>query len=258
MSFPLPYTSQDLTGQVALVTGASVGLGRRFACTLAAAGADVAVAARRVDKLKELAAEIEGLGRRCVPVPLDMTDGEQIVAAVQACEDALGTVTILVNNAGVTDAMRAHKMPLELIDSVLDTNIRGPYVLSCEVARRLIAAKKPGRIVNLSSMGAYSYDGNAAATLYSVSKAAIARMTEVLAVEWVRYGINVNAMAPGLVYSEMTDGMISRVGDMSDALPRKRIGHPAQLDSTLLFLVAPSSEFVTGTIVKVDDGQSPR
>jgi NAD(P)-dependent dehydrogenase (short-subunit alcohol dehydrogenase family) len=258
VSFPLPNASSDLSGQVALVTGASVGLGRRFALTLAAAGADVAVAARRVDKLKDLAAEIEALGRRCVPVPLDMTDADQIVAAVQTAEDALDTVTILVNNAGVTDAMRAHKMPLELIDSVIDTNIRGPYVLSCEVARRLIAAKKPGRIVNLSSMGAYSYSGAAAATLYSVSKAAIARMTEVLAVEWVRYGINVNAMAPGLVYSEMTDGMISRIGDPSESMPRKRIGHPAQLDSTLLYLVAPSSEFVTGTIVKVDDGQGPR
>jgi NAD(P)-dependent dehydrogenase (short-subunit alcohol dehydrogenase family) len=147
-------------------------------------------------------------------------------------------MTILVNNAGVTDATRAHKMPLALIDSVIGTNIRGPYVLSCDVARRLIAAKKPSRIVNLSSMSAYSYDGAAAASLYSVSKAAIARMTEVLAVEWVRYGINVNAMAPGLVYSEMTDGMISRVGDMNAALPRKRIGDPAQLDSTLLYLVA--------------------
>lgn len=91
-----------------------------------------------------------------------------------------------------------------------------------------------------------------------MSKAAIARMTEVLAVEWVRYGINANAIAPGLVSSEMTDGMISRIGDISGALPRKRIGHPAQLDSTLLYLCAPSSEFVTGTVVKVDDGQSPR
>lgn len=258
MSFSLPHASTDLSGQVALVTGASAGLGRRFALTLAAAGADVAVAARRVDKLKELATEIEGLGRRCVPVPLDMTDAGQILDAVQTAEDALGTVTILVNNAGVTDAVRAHKMPLELIDAVIDTNIRGPYVLSCEVARRLITAKLPGRIVNLSSMGAYSYDGSVASTLYSVSKAAIGRMTEVLAIEWVRYGINVNAIAPGLIYSEMTDGMLSRVGDISGSLPRKRIGDPAHLDSTLLYLCAPSSDFVTGTIVKVDDGQLPR
>jgi len=149
-------------------------------------------------------------------------------------------------------------MPLDVIDTVIDTNIRGPYVLSCEVARRLIAAKKPGRMVNLSSVLAYHYDGTAASTLYSVSKAAIARMTEVLAVEWARHGINVNAMAPGLVSSEMSDGMVARLGNLADAYPRKRIGDPAQLDSTLLFLVAPSSEFVTGTIVKVDDGQSPR
>ncbi len=258
LTFPLPYASTDLTGQVALVTGASAGLGRRFARTLAAAGADVAVAARRVDRLTELATEIEGLGRACVPVPLDMTDAAQITAAVQTAEDALGPVTILVNNAGVADAVRAHKMPLELVDAVLDTNVRGPYLLSCEVARRLIAAKLPGRIVNLSSILGYQYDGSAAATLYSVSKAAIARMTEVLAVEWVRYGINVNAIAPGLVSSEMTDGMVSRLGDLGARTPRKRIGDPAQLDSTLLYLVAPSSEFVTGTIVKVDDGQSPR
>jgi NAD(P)-dependent dehydrogenase (short-subunit alcohol dehydrogenase family) len=258
VSFPLPNASTDLTGQVALVTGASVGLGRRFALTLASAGAAVAVAARRTDKLEELRKEIEAAGGTCLPVALDMTDAEQILHAVEQTEAALGTVTILVNNAGVTDAVRAHKMPLELIDSVLDTNVRGPYILSCEVARRLIAAKKPGRIVNLSSMGAYSYNGNAAATLYSVSKAAIARMTEVLAVEWVRYGINVNAIAPGLISSEMTDGMVGRIGDPSGAFPRKRIGDPAQLDSTLLYLVAPSSEFVTGTVVKVDDGQSPR
>ncbi len=258
MSLPLPYASTDLSGQVALVTGASAGLGRRFALTLAAVGADVAVAARRMDKLKELSVEIEALGRRCVPIALDMTDAGQIVDAVQTAEESLGLVTILVNNAGITDAMRAHKMPLELTDAVLDTNVRGPYVLSCEVARRLIAAKSPGRIVNLSSIGAYTYDGAAPMSLYSISKAAISRMTEVLAVEWARYGINVNAMAPGLISSEMTDGMISRVGDPSEHMPRKRIGDPCHLDSTLLYLCAPSSEFVTGTIVKVDDGQTAR
>lgn len=258
MSYSLPPNSTDLTGQVALVTGASAGLGRRFARTLAAAGAAVAVGARRTDRLAELTKEIEALGGRCLPLSLDMTDADQIVAAVATTEAALGTVTILVNNAGVTDAMRAHKMPLELIDSVLDTNVRGPYVLSCEVARRLIAAKAPGRIVNISSMGAYSYSGAAAASLYSVSKAAISRMTEVLAVEWSRYGINVNGIAPGLTESEMTDGMVERIGDPSEAFPRKRIMDQALLDSTLLMLVSPASEAVTGTIIKVDDGQGGR
>lgn len=258
MSFPLPNNSTDLTGQVALITGASAGLGRRFAKTLSSAGAAVAVAARRADKLEELQVEIEADGGVCVPVTLDAADSDQLIAAVAEAEKALGTVSILINNAGVTDAMRAHKMPLAVIDAILDTNIRAPYVLSCEVARRLIAAGAPGRIVNLSSMGAFSYDGSAAATLYSTSKAAVARMTEVLAVEWARYRINVNAIAPGLISSEMTDGMLERIGDPSGHFPRKRIGDPAQLDSTLLYLVAPSSEFVTGTIVKVDDGQSPR
>jgi NAD(P)-dependent dehydrogenase (short-subunit alcohol dehydrogenase family) len=129
---------------------------------------------------------------------LDVANADQINTAVQTAEDAFGTVTILLNNAGIADAMRAHKMPLELIDAVLATNVRGPLVLSCEVARRLITAQKPGRIVNLSSMAAYSCNGRAAATLYSVSKAAITRMTEVLAVEWAHYHINVNGLAPDL------------------------------------------------------------
>jgi NAD(P)-dependent dehydrogenase (short-subunit alcohol dehydrogenase family) len=148
-------------------------------------------------------------------------------------------------------------MSLELIDRVLDTNVRAVFVLSTAVARRLLAAERPGRIVNVSSAGSFSYAGGGAA-LYSVSKAAVNRITEVLAVEWAKHHINVNALAPGAFASEMMDGMISRVGDFSQYTPRARLGDPAQLDSTLLYLVAPSSEFVTGTIVKVDDGQGPR
>ena len=170
---------------------------------------------------------------------------------------ALGLVTILVNNAGVPDAQRAHKMPIDLIDRVIDTNLRGPYVLSCEVARRLIAAERPGRIVNISSTTAYHYDGHGAA-LYSVTKAAIARMSEVLAVEWARNHINVNCIAPGAFHSEMMDGMLERMGDFSGAFPRRRLGEPPQLDSTLLYLCAPASECVTGAVIKVDDGQGPR
>ncbi len=258
VNYPLPHNSTDLTGQVALVTGASAGLGRRFALTLAAAGATVAAAARRTDRLQELRTEIEGAGGHCLPIGLDMTDAGQVIAAVATAEAQLGTVQILVNNAGVTDAMRAHKMPLELIDSVLDTNVRGPYILSCEVARRLIAAKLTGRIVNISSMIGYNYDGTAAASLYSVSKAAISRMTEVLAVEWARYGINVNGIAPGLTDSAMTDGMIDRIGDPSEHFVRKRIIDQAQLDGTLLLLVSPAADAVTGTIIKVDDAQDSR
>jgi NAD(P)-dependent dehydrogenase (short-subunit alcohol dehydrogenase family) len=252
--FPLPYNRSDLTGEVALVTGATSGLGRRFAQALAAAGASVVACGRRVERLDELVAEIEAAGGRAAAVPLDVSDAEAIPGAVDAAEAAFGTVTILVNNAGIPDAQRAHKMPLELIDAVLDTNVRAVFVLCCEVARRLIAAEKPGRIVNISSNGAFHYGGNGAA-LYSVSKAAVNRITEVLAVEWSRYRINVNAIAPGAFRSEMMDGMISRVGDFTQYTPRKRLGEPAQLDSTLLYLCAPASECVTGAIIRVDDGQ---
>ncbi len=252
--FPLPYDDSSLSGQVALVTGATSGLGRRFAQTLAAAGASVVACGRRVERLDEVVAEIEAAGGRAVAVPLDVSDAEAIPGAVDAAEAAFGTVTILVNNAGIPDAQRAHKMSLELIDAVLDTNVRAVFVLSCEVARRLIAAEQPGRIVNIASTGAFHYGGNGAA-LYSVSKAAVVRITEVLSVEWSRYRINVNAIAPGAFHSEMMDGMLSRVGDFTQMTPRKRLGDPAQLDSTLLYLCAPASECVTGATIRVDDGQ---
>ncbi len=250
--------SADLSGQGALVTGATAGLGRRVAQLLASCGADVAIAGRRVERLEQVAKEIREAGGTVLPLPLDMCDAEAVLAVPAAVEEGLGApVSILVNNAGIPDAQRAHKMSLELIDAVFDTNLRGPWILACEVARRLIERKQPGRIVNISSVGAYHYAGGGAA-LYSVTKAGIARMTEVLAVEWARYGINVNGIAPGAFSSEMMDGMIERVGDITRHFPRKRIGQPEQLDGTLLYLVSPSSECVTGTIVKVDDGQGGR
>lgn len=247
----------DLCGQVALVTGSTAGLGRRFAEVLAAAGATAVVTGRREDRIEEVVAGITASGGTAYGVRLDVSDPASITACVEEVAQQLGTPQILVNNAGVPDAARAHKMPLDLVDRVLDTNIRGPWLLSTEVARRLIAAELPGRIVNISSMSAFHYAGEGAA-LYSVSKAAVSRMTEALAVEWARYSINVNAIAPGAFASEMMDGMIGRIGDISAGFPRKRLGDPAQLDSTLLYLVAPASEAVTGTIIQVDDGQTHR
>lgn len=257
MTYPLPNNSTDLSGEVALVTGASSGLGLRFAKVLAKCGAKVALAARRLDRLEALAEEIRSEGGEAVAIAMDATDADQLIAAVAEAEAKLGVVTILVNNAGIPDAQRAHKMELELIDRVLDINVRAPFILSCEVARRLMAADKPGRIVNIASSAAYSYNGGGAA-LYSVSKAAVVRTTETLAVEWSRNNINVNAIAPGAFESEMMDGMLSRMGDISQHFPRKRIANPAQLDSTLLYLVSPASDAVTGTCIRVDDGQGGR
>ncbi len=257
MSHPIPNFSIDLSGQTALVTGASAGLGLRFAKVLAAAGAKVALAARRLERLEEIAGEIRATGGVARAFQVDVTDADQLIGLVGEAEAALGPVTILVNNAGIPDAQRATKMPLELIDRVLDVNLRAPYILSCEVARRLIDLKLPGRIINMSSAAAYDYGGNGAA-LYSITKAGVVRMTEALAVEWGKFHINVNAIAPGAFASEMMDGMLERLGDITQKFPRKRLGDPAQLDSTLLFLASPSSEFVTGTCVRVDDAQHNR
>lgn len=255
--YPLPNMSTDLTGQVALVTGTTSGLGKRFAQVLAACGAKVALTGRRAERLEELAGELRESGATVEPIVLDMCDTDSIMACVDQAEKTLGTITILVNNAGIPDAQRAHKMSIELIDDVFDTNLRGPYVLSCEIARRLIAAELPGRMVNISSVGGFNYSGQGAA-LYSITKSGIIRMTEALAVEWARYNINVNAIAPGAFASEMMDGMLERMGDISQHFPRKRICDPAQMDSTLLYFVSPASEAVTGTYIKIDDGQGPR
>ena len=255
--FDLPNASSDLSGSVALVTGASSGFGERFARVLASQGAAVALCARRVDRLEALAEEINASGGKAVAIAMDATDADALIKAVETAERELGLVDILINNAGIPDAQRAHKMELELIDRVLGVNLRAPWILSCEVARRLLAAKKPGRIVNISSTAHYRYDGGGAA-LYATTKTALARMTETLSVEWSYANINVNAICPGMFVTEMTDGMFERIGDPRPMLARKRVPVPAQMDTTLLYLVSPSSECVTGAVIKVDDGQSAR
>ena len=256
--FNNPNFSIDLSDQVALVTGASSGLGYRFSKVLAKCGAKVALSARRVDKLEKLSEEIKSDGGDCMVVPIDMVDRDTIRDAVQKVEESLGTINTLINNAGMVDAQWAIKQSDELIDNVVATNLVGPYLLSNELARRLIEKKEPGRMVNIASIAAFNISSNSASVLYSTTKSAIVRMTESLAVEWARNHINVNAIAPGMFSSEMLDGMLERIGDMSQSLPRKRICMPEQMDSTLLYLVSPSSECVTGTCIKIDDGQSPR
>jgi NAD(P)-dependent dehydrogenase (short-subunit alcohol dehydrogenase family) len=257
MAYPLPNAATDLTGQVALVTGASSGLGARFARVLAASGATVALCARRTDRLAAVLAEIEAAGGRAMAFQLDVADQAQCLAIFETVEAALGPVTILVNNAGIPDAARAHKMAPALFNQVMAVNVHAPWLLSTTLAARRIADDKPLRIVNIASMAAFEYQGHGAA-LYSMTKAAVVRMTEVLAVEWARYPINVNAIAPGAFASEMMDGMLSRMGDITQSFRRKRLGDPAMMDSTLLYLVSPAGEAVTGTVIKIDDGQSNR
>ena len=257
-SYETPNFSIDLSDQVALVTGASSGLGYRFAKVLAKCGAKVALSARRIDKLEALKKEIESDDGTCAVVPIDMSDRVTIREAVASVEEQLGTITTLVNNAGLPDAQWAVKQSDELIDTVMGTNLTGPYILSCEVARKLMQEKLPGRMVNIASMAAFHTTAQSAAPLYSITKKALVRMTETLAVEWAGRNINVNAIAPGFFSSEMTDGMLERIGDITPTLNRKRIPTAEQMDSTLLFLLSPSSECVTGTCIKIDDGQMVR
>lgn len=256
-------SKMDLSNDVAIVTGATSGLGWRFAKVLAAQGAKVALAGRRVERLQALAEEITADGGTALSVPTDMSDTAQVEALAGTVEDQLGLPTILINNAGIADGQLATKMDVDFMERLIAVNLTGPFLLAREVAKRLIKAKQPGRIVNIASIAAYNYDGNGAA-LYSTSKGAIARMTETLAVEWARFHVNVNAIAPGLVKSEMTDGMAQRMqaGDQAEDFAahtkRGRVPTPDWLDSTLLYLVDPASHAVTGTVIKIDDGQQDR
>lgn len=249
----------NLGGHVALVTGASSGLGYRFAEVLAAAGAAVAVAGRRYDRLCELADRLRLNGSKALAVELDVRSADAIDAAVAHVTKELGQIDILVNNAGVSDGDYATRLPLARIDDVIETNFRAPFLLSCAVARRLMAVGKPGRIVNIASDGAFHYPQNAAAALYCASKAGVVRLTETLASEWAPFHINVNAIAPGLFHSEMSAAYLEKhEGDVLATMPRGRIGEPHKLDGTLLYLVSPSSDFVTGICIRVDDAQKPR
>ncbi|MFV0644302.1 MAG: SDR family NAD(P)-dependent oxidoreductase [Sphingomonadaceae bacterium] len=253
--------SKKLQGQIAFVTGASSGLGYRFAQTLADAGAQVVVAARRAERLEELVDTIRKSGGAASFLEMDVSHADTIPTAIDAAESAFdGKVSILVNNAGCADAGKAIRQSVAGLDRMWEVNVRAPYLLSTEVARRLIDAKLPGRIVNISSIGAYSYDGKIPCAMYVATKSAVARMTEALSLEWASSSINVNAIAPGFFRSEMSAPTLESMGEdwLASRQTRKRICEPYQLDSTLLYLVSPESECVTGTCIKVDDAQMPR
>ncbi|WP_233356242.1 SDR family NAD(P)-dependent oxidoreductase [Henriciella aquimarina] len=241
------------------MTGAGSGLGRQFARALAHAGARVHLAGRRPAPLLRLRDELTGQGCSVSAAALDICDAKAIEATFDLVEETHGRVNILVNNAGIADADFATRLDLEKIDQVIATNFRAPFLLCRETARRLIEAEEPGRIVNIASVGAYHYTPSSASALYCATKAGVVRLTETLALEWAKFNINVNAIAPGMFYSEMTDDFMDRVGDrVIERTPRKRIGDPAWLESTLLYLVDPRSHFITGTCVVADDAQVAR
>jgi NAD(P)-dependent dehydrogenase (short-subunit alcohol dehydrogenase family) len=246
----------DLKGRTAFVTGATSGLGRHFAKVLSGAGAAVALAGRRSDRLEAVKREIEESGGRAAAIELDVTDETRIAPALDKAEAALGPIDILVNNAGLSVFGLAADISASDFDKVISTNLRAPFLLATEVGRRLIAAKREGRIINIASIG--SFRVLPGVTAYCISKAGLAMMTQCLAREWARKGINVNAICPGYVETELNDEWFaSEKGKAQiDGFPRKRLAKESDLDGMLLLLASGASRTITGSLLTVDDGQS--
>jgi NAD(P)-dependent dehydrogenase (short-subunit alcohol dehydrogenase family) len=251
----------NLEGKIALVTGASSGLGTRFAKVLAQAGAQVVLASRRIGRLKELRAEIEADGGAAHVVALDVTDYGSIKAAVAHAETEAGPIDILVNNSGVSCTQRLLDVTPEDYAFVIDTNQRGAFFVAQETAKRMVARakgdpKKQHRIINIASVSGLRPLPQIG--IYSISKAAIVHMTKAMALEWGRYGINVNAICPGYINTEMNAAhfQTEQGQQLIHMLPRKRLGQPEDLDGLLLLLATDESRFINGAIIAADDGMA--
>jgi NAD(P)-dependent dehydrogenase (short-subunit alcohol dehydrogenase family) len=253
MNDPAPLFS--LPNSVALVTGASGALGAHFARVLHGAGARVVLAARRTDALAALAAE---LGERTAAVPLDVTEGAAAVSrAFDAAEAAFGApCDVVVNNAGIAVTKPALQQTEEDWDGVLDVNLRGPFLVATEAARRLVAAKRPGSIVNIASVGGLRILSGVVG--YTASKAGLVQLTKHLAVELARHGIRVNALCPGYIETPInTEFFASEAGQaVVRRVPQRRLGRPEDLTGPLLLLCSCAGAHMTGAALVVDGGHS--
>lgn len=245
----------DLTGKVALVTGGGTGLGRHFAEVLASAGARVVVCARRVEKLSETVASIEAAGGSAMAHAMDVTSEESIADAFAAAVDD-GAVDILVNNAGVVAKPSLLDLDSATWDDVQAANLKGPWLVAREAVRRLAAAKAPGRIVNIASiLGTAVQKGTGP---YSASKAALLQLTRNMAVEWARYGVTVNAIAPGYYATDLAAEFLEspRGQALLARIPQRRLGEYQDLTGAILLLCSDASAYMTGTCITVDGGLS--
>ncbi|MEE9302095.1 MAG: SDR family NAD(P)-dependent oxidoreductase [Alphaproteobacteria bacterium] len=244
----------SLRGHRALVTGASGGLGRHFALTLARAGADVAVTARRADKLEAVAGEIEKLGVRAAAVEMDVTLQASVEQGVAAAEGALGSLDLLVNNAGVAVSKPALEADVEDWDFVLDTNLKGAYLVAREVARRMVAHERGGVIVNNASAIALKVMKGLAS--YAASKAGLVQLTQSLALELARYDIRVNALCPGYFATDINKGFFDTPAGqrLIERIPQRRLGDMSALDGPLLLLASDASKYMTGSLIVIDGG----
>jgi NAD(P)-dependent dehydrogenase (short-subunit alcohol dehydrogenase family) len=254
--------SLDLSGRVALITGASGGLGEQFARTLARAGAAVVLASRRTDRLMALRAHIEAAGGDAHVVALDVTDAASIRAAVAHAETEVGAIDILINNSGVSTTQRLQDVSEEDYDYIFNTNTRGAFFVAQEVGKRMLARAKGaapgtfvgGRIINIASMAGLKVLPQIG--VYCMSKAAVVQMTKAMAVEWGKFGINVNAICPGYIDTEINHHhwQTEQGQKLISMLPRKRVGQPADLDALLVMLCANESHFINGAVIAADDG----
>ena len=254
--------SLDLSGRVALVTGASGGLGAQFARTLSRAGAAVVLASRRMDKLKALRASIEAEGGAAHVVALDVTDHASIKSAVAHAETEVGPIDILVNNSGVSTTQRLQDVGEDDYDFIFNTNVKGSFFVAQEVAKRMLMRSRgmaPGtfagaRIINIASMAGLRVLPQIG--VYCMSKAAVVQMTKAMALEWGKFGINVNAICPGYIDTDINHHHweTEQGKKLVQMLPRKRIGKPEDLDALLMLLASGESHFVNGAVIAADDG----
>jgi len=254
----------DLSGRVALITGASGGLGAQFAKTLAKAGASVVLASRRLDRLKDLRSQLESEGLQAHVVLMDVSMKSSIVKAVEHIEQEVGPIDILVNNSGVSTTQKIQDVQEADFDFVFDTNVRGAFFVAQEVGKRMLGramgAEKgnfPGaRIINIASVAGIRVLPQIG--LYAMSKASVIQMTKAMALEWGRFGINVNAICPGYIDTEINHHhwATEKGKKLIEMLPRKRVGDVKDLDALIVLLSSEQSHFINGAILTADDGFS--
>jgi NAD(P)-dependent dehydrogenase (short-subunit alcohol dehydrogenase family) len=245
----------DMTGKLALVTGGGTGLGRQFALTLAQARATVILGARRVEPLQETAAAIRDTGGTAHCIALDVADSAAVESAFNTI-DAIGTLDVVVNNAGSAVAGTLLDIEDDVWDRLMDVNVKGAWHVARAAVRQMIARSRGGSIINVASvLGSAVQKGIAN---YPASKAALLHLTRTMAVEWARYGVRVNALAPGYFHTEMSDGYVSSEGGqaMVKRMPMRRLGEPMELGGALLLLASQASSYMTGSVIAIDGGLS--
>lgn len=256
--------SIDLSGRVAFITGASSGLGEQFARTLSRAGAAVVLAGRRLERLKDLRAQLEAEGGDAHVTPLDVTSIVSIKSAIAHAETEVGPIDILVNNSGVSKTQRLREVGEADFDEIMNTNLKGAFFVAQEVGKRMLARSQGnavqgqpiGKIINIASTAGLKVLPQIG--VYCMSKAGIIQMTKAMALEWGKYGINVNAICPGYIETEINQHHWSteQGQKLINMLPRKRIGEPKDLDALLVLLASAEGHFINGAVIAADDGFS--